>query len=289
MKYKRFLVARFLPGLWRRARLIFQNFKKTPPILIYQMGKVGSSTVYQSLKRAKIKNPVYHVHFLSYSNLDEVEQYHRRVGAKSSIGSVRFWRALRRKLDQTGITVYVISLVREPVAREISDVFQNMKNHHGELLTKNGEVDVDKTIAALHKNFVNFNEATDYTCTWFDREILDTFGIDVYASTFDHSRGFTIISNDRIKLLLLRMEDLSEMFEEAMHEFMGLSIPMVRSNESSSKQHYEAYRSVLEKFTLPKSTGDKVLNSRYAQHFYPEAVRTELRGKWMQANQPEPT
>ena len=289
MNYKGSFVVKFLQTVWRKARLVFQDFDKTAPILIYQMGKVGSSSVYNSLKRAGIANPLYHVHFLSYSNLDDVERYHRSVGAIKPIAALKLWRTLRRKLDGTNGPIYVISLVREPVAREISDVFQNMKIHHAELLTDSDDVDVDKVIARIRNNFSNFDESTDYTCAWFDKEIRDTFGIDVLASDFDQSRGFSNITLDHIKLLLLRMEDLSEMFETAMLEFMGLSIPMIRANESSSKQHFEAYKSLLEKFALPESTGSKILNSRYARHFYPQAARNELREKWMQANQQEQT
>jgi hypothetical protein len=123
-----------------------------------------------------------------------------------------------------------------------------------------------------------------YACTWFDKEMLSTFGIDVYASPFDHSRGFSIIANDRARLLLLRMEDLPVVFTEAMREFMGLSVSMVRSNESSSKEHYRAYKTVLKKIALPVAVGKKIYASRYAQHFYPDELRAELMEKWISPN-----
>ncbi len=48
-----------------------------PPILIYQMGKVGSNTVHKTLLASGIQNPVFHVHFLTkekiYSNIKELE------------------------------------------------------------------------------------------------------------------------------------------------------------------------------------------------------------------------
>ncbi len=46
-------------------KIHLKNWNKKPPILIYTMGKVGSMTVYQSLKEAKLGNPVYHIHFLT--------------------------------------------------------------------------------------------------------------------------------------------------------------------------------------------------------------------------------
>ena len=290
MKSLRGLIVKMVPDLWlMRSKLAIQNFDKTPPIIIYQMGKVGSSAVYESIKSAGIENPIYHVHFLSYTNLDKVERYHRSVGAKSSIVGVRYWRSIRHKLDRTKKPIYLISLVREPVAREISDVFENMASHHAELLTANGEVNVEKTINFINTLFAEFNEATDYACTWFDKEMLDSFGIDVYANPFDHTRGFSIIENDQARLLLLRMEDLSRVFAEAMNEFMKLSVSLVSSNEATSKVYSESYQAVLKKYALSAAAGKNIYSSRYAQHFYPEEVRTRLMEKWTTTKQHGPS
>jgi hypothetical protein len=289
MKFLRTLIVS-IPKFWlMKIKLSLQNFEKTPPIVIYQMGKVGSSAVYESLKKAGIANPVYQVHFLSYSNLDEVERYYQSVGAKIDILAARFWRSLRHKLDRTKGSTYLISLVREPVAREISDVFHNMASHHRELVTGTGDVNIEKTVDFLGAHFADFDETTDYACTWFDREILDSFGIDVYASPFDHSRGFSIITNGRAKLLLIRMEDLSNVFGVAMREFMGLSVPLVRSNESASKRYFKAYQAVLQKFALQTVAGKKIYDSRYAQHFYPADVRSRLVAKWSSSNPGDPS
>lgn len=43
------------------------------PILIYQMGKVGSKTVYESLKALNLATPVYHTHLLN--KLEEIEKF----------------------------------------------------------------------------------------------------------------------------------------------------------------------------------------------------------------------
>lgn len=286
MKYFRELIKKIVPKLWwGRASVALLDFDKTPPVLIYQMGKVGSSAVYESIIRTDIANPVYHVHFLSYSNLNAVEQYQRDSGALNAIGKIHYWRSLRRKLDRTEKTVYLISLVRDPVAREISNIFENMASHHKELMTDTGDVNIEKTVAFLKTLFADFNEATDYTCTWFDKEILDTFGIDVYATPFDHSRAYSIIANDRAKLLLLRMEDLSVVFSEAMREFMGISVPIVRANDSSTGQHHEAYKAVIGKIALSQAEAENIYSSRYALHFYPDDVRNEFLKKWTSTSQ----
>ena len=281
MKQLRALILKVVPILWiMRVRLAFQDFNKTPPILIFQMGKVASSAVHQSLKKAGLANPIHHAHRLSYTNLDEAERYRRSVGTKSEIATIQFWRKIRRKLDKVNKPIHIISLVRDPVALQISGIFQNIESHRKLIMADSGEIDVERTVDFLRTLFANYDEATDYVCTWFDKEMLDTFGIDVYATPFDHSRGFSIIANDRAKLLLLRMEDLSGVFSEALREFMGLSVPLVRSNESATKGYSKAYKSVLNTITLPMTAAEKIYTSRHAQHFYTEEERKVFIKKW---------
>jgi len=70
-----YLHIKIIADYWHfRVKLALQNFNKLPPILIYQMGKVGSSAVYESLKKYGIQNPLHHVHFLSYGHLNELER-----------------------------------------------------------------------------------------------------------------------------------------------------------------------------------------------------------------------
>ena len=53
--------------------IIIKCLKGQPPILIYQMGKVGSKTVISSLAKADINRRIYHVHFLDPNLVQEYE------------------------------------------------------------------------------------------------------------------------------------------------------------------------------------------------------------------------
>jgi hypothetical protein len=72
-----------------------------------------------------------------------------------------------------------------------------------------------------------------------------------------------------------------------MLEFMGLSVLIVRTNEAFPMHHFEAYKSVLEKFSLLMATGDKIYASRFSRQFYPAEERALLRKKWISADQLE--
>ena len=203
----------------------------------------------------------------------------KKVGTKGDIYSLRYLRAIRRKIDRTKSTMNVISLVRDPIAREISNIFHNMR-FYTELMNDTGGVNTEKTVDHLNSYFANYDEESDYVCTWFDKEILDTFKIDVYAIPFDHSRAYSIVANDQAKLLLLRMEDLPVVFTEAIKDFIGLTVPLIRSNEASSKEYYEAYKVVSRRIILPQAVCERVYASRFAQHFYSNKLRSDFVKKW---------
>ena len=56
-------------------KIKIQSFREYPPILIYQMGKVGSATVHETLLHANLPHPIYHIHFLSYDGIKNAEKY----------------------------------------------------------------------------------------------------------------------------------------------------------------------------------------------------------------------
>ena len=47
------------------------------PIYLYQMGKVGSSTVFTSLRAMGLSMPIHHIHYLSQHYLDTNEQFYK--------------------------------------------------------------------------------------------------------------------------------------------------------------------------------------------------------------------
>src|SRR5207248_8117879 len=93
--------------------------------IVYQMGKVGSSTVYESLRRAGIPN-LFKVHYLSDAGLDRARRLYAgfsvRVPVPHEESSVALQRMLRA--GSTGVRWKVFTLVREPVARDVSAYVQ---------------------------------------------------------------------------------------------------------------------------------------------------------------------
>ena len=91
-------------------------------IMIYQMGKVGSTTIENALKAESIK--YLHMHYIANLSFRPTLTYPPKRKVISTIRGyvVRLWyrfRVLRRRKTK------IITLVREPVGRTISQLFHN--------------------------------------------------------------------------------------------------------------------------------------------------------------------
>ncbi len=95
--------------------------EKSPKILIYQMGKVGSTTIAKSLEKEGFLN--YQVNCLVLENIKRWKI--PRTGYRDSI-------YIQRKLarEWTPKKWKIICLVREPIIRNISSFFQRWDSHY---------------------------------------------------------------------------------------------------------------------------------------------------------------
>lgn len=264
-------------------RIQLKDFHAIPPIIVYTMGKVGSSTVYATLQNANPPNPIYHVHFLSHDGIKKAEKYHLRSKRVTPPHHIQLSKALRKKIDKAkGVQWQIIALVREPISRDISDLFQNIKSFYPHLIDENGNIRESDCLEFLQKMFMNYNELTDYACTWFDRELKSTFKVDVYAHPFNHGDGFTIIRDKNTEVLILRLEDMNYNLSTALTEFLNIDMPIqiVKSNIGENKQYSAEYKDILANILIPKSVCYRIYSSRYAKHFYSESMREVLVRRW---------
>lgn len=255
------------------------------PILIYQMGKVGSKSVYNSLKKNLISNVIYHVHFLSHSNIEEVESYLLSLPHITDKEPLRKSKRVREIIDQSSNSARfkIITMVREPIAREISDLFQNINRELPSINKCNLKEKLNSITAFLHKSFSSFDETDDYACTWFDKEIKDVFNFDIYTYSFDKSLGYHIYRNDQFDILIIRLEDLSRCFNRAMSRFFkndDINFTLENSNRSSEKPYRQIYEKVRTNFKLPVEILDKVYSTRYSKHFYSEDDLEKFKAQW---------
>lgn len=266
--------------LYYRIALPFTHPLRKNPIVVHQMGKVGSSTVCASLKRAEPETPVFQVHYLSHEGLRRVES--ANLTAARRVPPAHIWESkyLQSLLAEGKERRWrVITLVREPISRNVSAFFENIYLRFPDFdqRVKRGSLDVQ----ALIGEFVDgYNH--DIPLNWFDEEMKSVFGIDVYETPFDSSLGYSIIDSDRVTLLILRLEDLVRCAGDALSRFLALrGFGLVSANVGGKKGYGPIYDEFIESIRLPQALVDRMYASRYARHFYTPEEIEGFRQKWI--------
>lgn len=232
-----------------------QQLGKATPILVYQMGKVGSSSVYESLLN-QYRGVVLHSHGFSESYGDPKTQL------------------LYRWVTQHTRALKIISLTREPIGRNISAFFHNFERDTGVPYA-----DSKFSTEELRSIFLS-NYDHDFPLNWFDKTILDNFGIDVFSRPFP-SHGFTTYSNANVSVLVMRSEIADREKVTAIKEFLGVrEFQLVNTNIGARKDYAAAYRAFIENVRLPPEYVEKMCESRYFRHFYDEAAISAARQRW---------
>jgi len=233
-----------------------KQLKKEPPILIYQMGKVGSMSIYTSLKKV-YPGLVLHLH-----NID------RQLEIKPDLRV--FYNNYLQNKEQP---VYIISLIREPFSRNISDFFQNFEKYVGTQPS-----DYKGTVEDLIEIFID-RFPHQAVLNWFDINIKKHFDIDVYDHSFP-DRGSCIIKKNNHKLLLMKY-DLSDSSKiEQISSFLKIDqFELWNENVGINKPYKRLYTEFLDQIKLPERIVEPVITSKYFTHFY-EDEKKELMKKW---------
>lgn len=242
------------------------------PVFIYQMGKVASSSIYESLKEINDLN-VFHIHRLCPDNIQKVKEGHLNKGIKPQEEYLGLY--LYRKIFQPGRPAKIISLIREPVGRNISAYFQNL-----DLFEKRPNAHTDSEITELINNFLA-NYSHDVPLTWFDAELKCTTGIDVFEEDFPKESGYKFYHEKHYQLLILR-HDLDDRFKaRLLKDFLKLDeLEIIRANIGTAKNYADTYNTFLNNIKLPEQYVERMLTSKYARHFFDEDELANIRRKW---------
>lgn len=219
----------------------------TQNLWVWQPGKVGSSTVLRTLKQHSVECVHIHniVRLMESERLDDY-QLRKRVGTEQ---------------------IKIITLVREPIARDIADYFENYYLH-----CMNKETVQDVLVEAAEKN---------HQFMWYDWEIKALLGIDVFEYPFDRENGYGLIKKDNIEILILKLESLNKN-AEILGKFVGLdNLVLENANEGAKKPYAKLYQEVRDTLIIPQKVIDRYYkgNDRM-NHFYTDKEKNAFLEKW---------
>lgn len=199
-----------------------------PNIIVFTMGKVASTAVAQSLRAADFQ--IYDVHALAPRRImvrleKEFASTDRQTIPIHLINSIKVHNDLARYGKSR-----IISLIREPVMRNISAVFQNLPERLAD--------DFDEIVARLQRYQPTIPDF------WFENDFIPTTGIDVLNAKVNSSSDHFRFSNDRFEVLILKMDASDKRKSEIVSEFVNKEVTIIRQNEAHEKWYSDAYAQI---------------------------------------------
>lgn len=239
-------------------------------VLVYQMGKVASLSIYNSLKAEGIH--VLHTH---QTNPDRIREMKQSYPADSYPASFDKGLSIFEKFIKPRRPLKIITLIREPIGRNLSAYFHNMRH-----IEAHASAHQQYSTQELINNF--FSHYHHQTCLcWFDLEMKATLGIDVYHYRFPQHLGFQKITKPPYDLLIMR-HDLDDAKKAAIvSAFLDIEpFKIARANESANKEYAGQYSSVLDTIQIPDEYAQIMLSSKYARHFFSGDELGAIRSQW---------
>jgi hypothetical protein len=245
----------------------------TEPVLVYQMGRVGSRSIQVSLEQlfnnSQSPRSIYRAHWLN--NFDVLEQRAKiDLVDSSQFGmSIKYARETLQPILQQVQCLQkfkIVSIVRDPVARNVSTFFYSLDEFIPDW--EDRTIRNSLTVDDLHNIFVSKRSFVLSALNWFDEQMMPVFDIDVYAIPFPKEKGYKIYSSAKADLLLLRLEDLQRCTGEAFREFLNIeNFELLKINSGEERKTGNLYKLFNTK-PLSSEYVHWTYNSQLARHFY---------------------
>lgn len=224
-------------------------------VLVFQMGKVASKSVYHSL----LTNGVRATHT------------HKHVRAAQ-------WLATCRTEGRTPI---VITGFRDLLRRNISEFFFNMSNP-GAKSWYMGDAAYIETVST-EQLITEFNQRhlrhhRNAARKWVER-FVEVIGVDPCAEPFPHEHGFHVLNSDP-PVAIYRAENLSGTFSSICHRLCLPGGPLIRRNDSADAGYAGRYQAFIEAYRPDSDTIAMVYDNPLMRHFYSGAEIDQFIRAW---------
>jgi len=247
------------------------------PVFIWQMGKVGSSALAESVEKLGAYS-VFHFH---HTNADTIQKV---VRAKTDAGveipkDLRLSQMLLEIMSaiksQRHEKIYVISAVRDPIARNVSAFFQNLNIFAPDVDISSGR-DAHKVREIFMRTYSHA-----IPTGWFNRELLHTAGMNIYKTPFDHEKTVLRLSEAPFELLVLRAEDADSQKSAALNELFDRSdIVLEKHNVSRKKKYANLYSAFMDGLKFEDSFLSAQYDTPLCRHFYTDEELRAFRERW---------
>jgi hypothetical protein len=221
-----------------------------------------------------------HTHYLTDYWSDDPRRsmaddaFHARLpNRRFGIHKTKAYRRLIASLPDHRLKI--ITLVREPVAREISEAFENWRDIFPVRRRRVDQLTREMVTSYLDRHLYG------YALRWFEAEFERWTSLDIYSCPFDRSMGYAIYETERFDLLVMKLESLDVCFSEAIGRFLGVhGVELVRSNVTEGKPGKGLYREIVETYRPAQAKLSRLYAAPLVTHFYSDAEIAGFRARW---------
>ena len=262
---------------------ITKKYSNEDTIFIYQMGKVGSSSLESSIENS--------IHVHSFFPKNHICML--RDKAKAGFGIKYYFSRMKtyihgwliRKIIRKRPITKIITLVRDPVARNISQYFHDLDaylfsahinflgNRPAALMTRNQQVGLLPEV--FESEFPH-----NYPLCWFDQELKQMTQLDIYSEPFNKSEGYSVIKNANFEVLCLRLDKLDANIDR-IEKFIGIGFQLNNCNRAEEKWYSFIYQNFKSHFKFSNQlVANKMLVNQFVEHFFTQAEQEDMLSKY---------
>jgi hypothetical protein len=233
------------------------------PIVVYQMGRVGSQSVVSAIEDCGLKTT--HIHRLS-TERSEIPLRRSELIRRN----LRRWAFQAQK---NLFTVKIVSAYRDPLKRNVSSFLRNYPRFtQGD----GGEIDAEKLV----DTFLTLNRIHRTPSTWFDEELLRFLGINVFSSPFPAEKGCSRHVLRNVELLVFR-SDLLRRAADTLADFVRVPRLDIKTlNTSSHYVHDNVAEQFYQAFRPPDWMIDISYNTESCNHFFSRSEIDAMIAQW---------
>lgn len=247
-------------------------------VVIYQNGKVGSSTILHSLRNAQID--AVQLHRVKFDNdiVQRVlcgENRYPKLIKQSSFSYYNnfledFITAFRNREK-----IKIISLVREPISTDISTVFQWL----GTGMLDRYIVDQNRDVIDVMLELVL--KLKNRMFEWFESEFEEVLGIRIYDYPFDKKKGYIHIVKNNMDILVIQAEKIEKM-QNVIGKFVNSREFRIQNcNIASRKEYRQLYAEFMNRIKLPEEYVKFYYKNNDAMNFfYSKDDQDKFLNKW---------
>ncbi|MCI9080326.1 MAG: hypothetical protein HFH68_15705 [Lachnospiraceae bacterium] len=235
-------------------------------VLIYTMRKVGTTSIHRAVERS-LGSPQLFLHTM-FDGTEYRDEVKKLLEMTPRFPYYKVVPELIKKNIKEGKQIKVITSVREPVARNISQMFFDLPVMLGTVEAVTNTRKQNEAMAEIFEDIYYRLIDHDFILNWFDLEVKRALGIDIYEYSFDKENGYMVIEKENIQLLVLKLEKLDSC-EGIIGEFIGnRDFKLIKEKSSEDYWYKPLYDLFREKFIPNKEYLQKMYGSRFMKHFY---------------------